>query len=167
MEGFEKVPSKRRAAETNPNRENKKDPQTLNRYETLGEIMASEEESAKYEKATPAKEGKKDKEALSRKGGETKEVTTDKIMLPAEDMELGELDLEGIEKACDDPKDGYIPFNHIILLQEALIKTKGARGLGVVTESMKGGENKRRGRRSNMQRVQDVGESWWPLGSTQ
>ena len=27
-----------------------------------------------------------------------------------EDMELGELDLEGIEKACENLKDGYIPF---------------------------------------------------------
>ena len=26
-----------------------------------------------------------------------------------DDMELGELDLEGIEKACDNPKTGYIP----------------------------------------------------------
>ena len=28
-----------------------------------------------------------------------------------EEMELGELDLEGIEKACDNLKVGYIPFN--------------------------------------------------------
>ena len=85
------------------------------------------------------------------------EVVADKIMLPIEDMELGDLDLEGIEKACDDPQEGYIPFNQIILLQEALIETKGVRGLGVVTKSMKGGESMERGKRSNMQRIQDVG----------
>ena len=58
-------------------------------------------------------------------------------------MELGELDLEGIEKACDNPKTGYIPFSQIALLKEVLIKTKGVQGLGVVLDSMKGGEGKR------------------------
>jgi hypothetical protein len=57
-----------------------------------------------------------------------------------EDTDLGELDLEGIEKACDNPKTGYIPFSQIALLKEAIIKSKGVRGLGVVLKSMKGGE---------------------------
>ena len=57
-------------------------------------------------------------------------------------MELEELDLEGIEKACDNLKTGYIPFNQLVLFKEALIKTKGSRGLGVVSDSMKGGERK-------------------------
>ena len=73
-----------------------------------------------------------------------------------EDMDLGELDLERIEKAWKSLKDGYIPFQQLVLFKEALIKTKGARGLGVVSESMKGGEGKRRGRRTNAQRIQDV-----------
>ena len=64
-------------------------------------------------------------------------------------MELGELDLEGIEKACDNPKTWYISFNQIALLKEVLIKTKWVRGPGVVLNSMKGGEGKHRGRRSN------------------
>ena len=62
--------------------------------------------------------------------------------MDVEDMELGELDLEGIEKACANPKTGYISFNQIDLLKEALMKTKGVRGLGVVSDSMKGGEGK-------------------------
>ena len=77
--------------------------------------------------------------------------------MDVEDMDLGELDLEGIEKAYDNPKTWYIPFNQITLLKEALIKNKGVRGLGVVSDSMKGGEGKRRGRRSNSQRIQDTG----------
>lgn len=81
----------------------------------------------------------------------------EEIVLIAEDMELRELDLEGIEKACDNPKTGYIPISELVLLKEALIRTKGARGLGVVLESMKGGEGKHRGRRSNSQRIKDVG----------
>lgn len=74
-----------------------------------------------------------------------------------EDMELGELDLEGIEKACDNLKDSYIPFQQLVLFKEALIKSKGARGLGVVSDPMKGGEGKRRGQRTNAQRIQHVG----------
>lgn len=74
-----------------------------------------------------------------------------------DDMELGEFDLEGIENACDNLKDGYIPLRQLVLFKEALIKSKGTRGLGVVSDPMKGGEGKRRGRRTNAQRIQDVG----------
>ena len=84
-----------------------------------------------------------------RKGVNLDGIKAEEIVPIAEDMELGELDLEGIEKACDNPKTGYIPFSQLILLQEALIKTKGTRGLGVVPKSIKGGEGKRRGKRSN------------------
>lgn len=72
-------------------------------------------------------------------------------------MELGELDLEGIEKASDNLKDAYIPFKRLVLFKEDLIKSKGARGLGVVSDSMKGGEGKHGGRKTNAQRIQDVG----------
>lgn len=44
-----------------------------------------------------------------------------------------------------------------MLFKEALIKSKGDRGLGVLSDSMKGGEGKCRGRRMNAQRIQDVG----------
>ena len=74
-----------------------------------------------------------------------------------EDMELGELDMDGIGKACDNLSTGYIPFEQIALLQEAIIKTKGARGLGVVSKPMKGGEGRKRGRRPNAQRIQEAG----------
>ena len=72
-------------------------------------------------------------------------------------MEIGELDLDGIEKACDNLLEEYIPLEQIDLLQEALIKTKGVRGLGIAPKPMKGGEAKRRGRRPNAQRIRDVG----------
>lgn len=72
-------------------------------------------------------------------------------------MDFGDLDLDGIEKACDNLTNGYIPFEQIALLQEAIIKTKGVRGLGVVSEPMKGGESKKRGRRPNAQRIREAG----------
>lgn len=74
-----------------------------------------------------------------------------------EEMEIGELDLDGIEKDCDNLLEEYIPFEEIALLKEALIKTKGARGLRIAPKPMKGGEAKRRGRRPNSQRIRDAG----------
>lgn len=115
--------------------------------------MESEDERVDQEKPEPSKE----KVELSRNGGEKDEVGAEEAVSLTKDMELGELHLEGLEKVCENPKEGYIPFTQIILLQEALIKTKGSRGLGVVPESMKGGESKHRGSRSNLQRIQDVG----------
>ena len=67
---------------------------------------------------------------------------TEEVGGNVEDMELGELDLEGIEKSCDNIKTGYIPFNQLVLFKEALIKSKGSRVLGVVLDLMKGGEGK-------------------------
>ena len=72
-------------------------------------------------------------------------------------MEIGKLDLDGIEKAYDNLTEEYIPFEHIALLQEAIIKAKGSRGLRIALEPMKGGENKRRGRRLNAQRIKEAG----------
>ena len=51
-----------------------------------------------------------------------------------------------------------------MLFKEALIKSKEAHGLGVVSDSMKGGEGKWRGRRTNAQRIQDVGGQLMALG---
>ena len=64
-------------------------------------------------------------------------------------MDLGELHLDDIEKACDNLSEGYISAKQITLLQEAIVKMKGVRGLGVVSEPMKGGEGKKRGWRPN------------------
>ena len=72
-------------------------------------------------------------------------------------MELGELDLEGIEKACKNLKEEYICFRQLVLFKEALIKTKGVRNLGITSKLMKGGEGKHKGRRTNAQRIRDVG----------
>ena len=39
-------------------------------------------------------------------------------------MDLGELDLEGIEKACIEKYKGYVPQEQVILLKEAILKAK-------------------------------------------
>ena len=45
--------------------------------------------------------------------------------LENKDMDLGELDLDGIEKECDNLSKGYIPFEQIALLEETIVKMKG------------------------------------------
>ena len=81
-----------------------------------------------------------------------------------EEMEIGELDLDGIEKACDNLTEEYIPFEKIALLQEAIIKAKGSRGLGIAPKPMKGGENKRRGTRLNAQRIREANGKLMAMG---
>ena len=84
-----------------------------------------------------------------------------------EDMELGELDLDGIEKACDNPTIRYIPFEKITLLKEVILKTIGVRGLGVVSEPMKGGKEKDEDEDPTRRGFKKWGESWWHQGNTQ
>ena len=74
-----------------------------------------------------------------------------------EDMDIWELYLYGIEQACANPKSGYIPFQQVAPLREAIIKSKSSKTLGVVSESLKFSKGKIRVRRSNAQRIQEVG----------
>ena len=77
-------------------------------------------------------------------------------------MDIGDLDLEGIEKACSDKAHGYVPQEHVSLLKEAIIKAKFSNSLGIKLGSFKekkSGEDsyKKLGCKSNKHRVVDVG----------
>jgi len=61
-----------------------------------------------------------------------------------DDMEVGELDLDGIEKACEDPSEGYIPTQQVSLLREPIIKVKIVKALGVMMMNKKEVEGKRK-----------------------
>ena len=39
-------------------------------------------------------------------------------------MDIGDLDLEGIEKACSDKVKGYVPEEQVSILKEAILKAK-------------------------------------------
>ena len=54
-----------------------------------------------------------------------------------EDMDLGELDLEGIEKACTEKDKGYVPQEQVILLKEAILKARTSNLLGIISGSHK------------------------------
>ena len=53
------------------------------------------------------------------------------------DMDLGELDLEGIEKACTKKYKGYIPQQEVSLLNEAIFKSRSSNLLGISSGSHK------------------------------
>ena len=67
----------------------------------------------------------------------------------AEHMDIGELDLDGINQASAEAKLGYRPFQQVALLREAIIKSKSSNTLGVVSKSLKVFKGKRRGRQNN------------------
>ena len=80
-----------------------------------------------------------------------------------EEMELGELDLDAIEAECGKKGKGYVPKRQIELLQEAIIKDGAHPNLGIVPDPQKGNKRKspkeeqRRGRKTNKQRIAEVG----------
>ena len=77
----------------------------------------------------------------------------------AEDMDLGELDQDALE--AERRKDGsrYVPREQIELLQQAILRSKAHKDLGLRSEGPKGSkrktpeEDQKRGRKSNKQRI--------------
>ena len=80
-----------------------------------------------------------------------------------EEMELGELDLDAIEVECGKKGKGYVPRRQIELLQEAIIKVGAHLNLGIDPNPQIGHkwkpleEEQRRGRKSNKQRIAEIG----------
>ena len=54
-----------------------------------------------------------------------------------EDMDIGELDLEGIEKSFSKKDKGYVPQEQVSLLKESILKAKTSNSLGISLESFK------------------------------
>lgn len=54
-----------------------------------------------------------------------------------EDIELGDLDLNGIEHACMDKEKGYVPAKQFKMLQEAIIRAISNKNLGIRETSSK------------------------------
>ena len=75
---------------------------------------------------------------------ETKDISMKDIMEEdeAEEMELGDLDLDVIEKECEKAGKGYVPQEQIELLQKAVINSKARQELGICVEPRKGSKRK-------------------------
>lgn len=155
-EGFENVGYKHRSNKRQTAPKSSTKSQSPNRYEAVNTII-KEGQGSKDQK--DPKEQQCEEIQMKNKEQKHNERTSQGLSdmeSVNEDMELGNLDLDGIQRACDNLTNGYIPFEQIALLQEAIIKTKAVRGLGVVSEPMKGGERKKRGHRPNAKRIRDV-----------
>ena len=59
----------------------------------------------------------------------------DLMEVDQDDMSIGDLDLDGLEKAVQDLKQGFIPSQQVVLPKEAIIKTRKAKTLGVGIEN--------------------------------
>ena len=87
-----------------------------------------------------------------------------------EEMVLGELDLDAIEAECGNNGKGYVPRWQIELLQEATIKAGAQMNLGIESDPQKGNKRKsleeeeRSGRKTNKQRIAEVGVKLIELG---
>ena len=114
-EGFENFGYKRRSNKRQTALESSTKSQTTNRYEVLNTIMEEGEgseaqkvsEDKQYEEFQMANKEQRHNEMASQGQSDMEQVN--------EDMDLGDLDLDGIEKACDNLTNGYIPFEQITL----------------------------------------------------
>ena len=81
----------------------------------------------------------------------------------SEKMDIGDLDLEGIEKAYSDKVKGYVPQEQVSLLKEAILKDKFSNSLSINSSPFKEtnkfdeDNGKKLRRKSNKHRVADVG----------
>ena len=81
----------------------------------------------------------------------------------AKDMDVGDLDMEGIKKACADVGKGYVPQEQVILLKESILQVRASNQLRISSRSHKEtkrkfeGPTKKVGRKSNKQRIAKAG----------
>ena len=90
---------------------------TKNKFEALNSINEEGEGSDSSRKKQEDRSGEKEKPNSSpQKEGDPKGPGMEEKENNIEEMEIGELDLNGIEKACDNLLEEYIPSEQIALL---------------------------------------------------
>ncbi len=123
------------------------------------------------EKETSREEGKKksiegtsqDGENKNAKGGEVTSMETNEV-------DLGGLDLEGMEKACENLKELDFSPQQVNLLSEVIRKTKVPFPLEISEEDPKETENKRkleggkRGRKNSLEKLGYIGANLVAFG---
>ena len=68
-------------------------------------------------------------------------------------MELGDLNLDGLEKEVDGLQKGVIPSQHVVLLNKATIKVTLNKSLGFVIENIKPRDTKKKSRNDRRGRI--------------
>ena len=136
-----------------------------NPFQVLEEV---EEEKAKEEGDSDKARETEMKEAVNERNSGNRPV----IMEEHEDegMYLSDLDLDTLEEECRKAGSGYVPREQIKLLQQAIIRSKAHKDLGISVEGQKGSkrktpeEDQKRGRKPNKQRIAEIGVKLIELG---
>ena len=157
-EGFTKVTGKKKASRNNQGKAPQLKPEQKNSFEALSGLVEEGENSARNPNSTSPQLGKQP-EKLNANTTDSMDDREEEI----EDMEIGDLDLDAIEQAAADKEKGFVPVEQVKLLEEAILKANPKRTMGI--EQGLGRENKRkqpesaekRGRKSNRQRIAEVG----------
>ena len=81
---------------------------------------------------------------------ETQEINKNDNMVletDGEEMEIGDLDLDGLEAACSKKIPDHIPSQQVSLLEKAIIKAKAMKFLEVAAKSIKDLDGKKKGKK--------------------
>ena len=164
-EGFVRVTNRKRAAKKPSGPETKKKLQTHNSFAALQEESTVVETPGGH----PSPELDKDGPVAQPMEEPNREILMEEVATTAaetevEDMILGELDLDGLEAAFASNRPKDITPQQVNLLEKAIIITKTTNCLGVATGPPKETDGKRRGkidkkgRPTNIQRIQRIGQ---------
>lgn len=108
-DNFEKVRQRRKTTKKNLNQEQSQ-PQMKNRFDILQEELEGNKEGTLQEIPQGISKTTEQEIKGSKSSDDRPHACNEVGGGNGEDMELGELDLEGIEKACENLQEGYIPF---------------------------------------------------------
>jgi len=175
-EGFTKVTNKRKVPKKMQNAEAAKKTNTSNSFEVLAKVPEEGNNQDPPEIQADIAVNPKERHGVTDKGAakgrsqgsndNPEDQEEDETLMEedeAGEIELGELDLDGIEAACADKGAGYVPFRQVQLLQEAILKLKHPPKLGVGEVTLKEIRKKfketgnRRGRKTDSQRIKEAG----------
>ena len=87
-----------------------------------------------------------------------------------EDMEIGDMDPEGLEAACSDKIPTQSTPQQVSFLEKVIFQAKNMNSLGVVVESLKDTDGKKKQKKEkqgmprNVQRIKAIGEQLVDLG---
>ena len=87
-----------------------------------------------------------------------------------EDIEIGDMDMEGLEATCSDKIPTQSTRQQVSFLEKVIFQAKKINSLGVVVESLKDTDGKKKqrkekqGRPRNVQRIKAIGEQLVALG---
>lgn len=125
-EGYTKVTGKKKATRINQGKASHPQPEQKNSFAALSGIAEEGDTSTKNPNSKNLQTDKQ-AEILSSNSIDTMELQEEDL----EEMEIGDLDLDAIEKAASDKEKGFVPVEQVRLLEEAILKAKPQGTMGI------------------------------------